>query len=100
MIPLSSTGRSLLIAGALVLALTACGRRGPLEQPPAAQSPAVSGQTAQASSGTPAPGIEGSSDDLETATPSLLPSANPTPQKRGRRGAVVPKEPFILDPLL
>lgn len=70
--------RVAVIAGVLVLALSACGRRGALEAPPdpAAQAPQAEEQ------GT-------------------LPSPVGTPRSRGaRQGYVIPKEPFILDPLL
>ncbi len=71
----------LVIATFLVaLSLTACGRRGALEAPPDANSPAPQQQAAPA--GT-------------------LPSPVATPQGGGsRRGYTIPKDPFILDPLL
>jgi predicted small lipoprotein YifL len=70
----------LVVAASLVaLCLTACGRRGALEAPPdpnAAAAPA-------------------------TAPAGALPSAIGTPQKsEGKRGYVIPKDKFILDPLL
>lgn len=78
-------GRALLIAGLVVLALAACGRRGPLEAPP---DPSVEvQQKTQAEAG----------EDEESTT---LPSPTPTPRKGPRRGYTIPKEPFILDPLL
>jgi predicted small lipoprotein YifL len=128
--PLASpVGRSLLIAGLLVLGLTACGRRGALEPPldPAAQAaeqrkaaqkqglrggqnrgsvpggpsvPATEGQTNVPGQAQVADA--GDADDPVAEGPA---SASPvgglgTGQKRRRQPLVVPKEPFILDPLL
>ena len=65
-----------------LLALSACGRRGALEPPP--------GATAQAQQGQPAP-----TDPVGT-----LPSPIGTPRKSSKQGYTIPKQPFILDPLL
>ncbi len=73
--------RTVLIAGLLVLGLSACGRRGALEPPPDASAPA---ETQQA-----------------TTSDATLPSPVGTPRSSGaRRGYTVPNKPFILDPLL
>jgi predicted small lipoprotein YifL len=80
--PLSPSCARILIAGGVVLMLAACGRRGALEAPP---DPAAA-QQAQATS-QPAAGT--------------LPSPVGTPSdSTPKRGFVVPKDPFILDPLL
>ncbi|HEY8384172.1 MAG TPA: lipoprotein [Microvirga sp.] len=78
-----------LAAALVVLALAACGRRGALEAPP---DPAAAGsQAGQTAAGTPG----------EPGADATLPSPVGTPRKGGgRSGFVVPKEPFILDPLL
>jgi predicted small lipoprotein YifL len=83
-----SLARAVVIAGALVLGMAGCGRRGALEPPP---DPSVADaqrrQQAQAL------------DDEETE--SAIPSPVGTPHRRqAKRGYVIPKDPFILDPLL
>jgi predicted small lipoprotein YifL len=122
--------RALATASLIVLALAACGRRGPLEAPldpataaaqrqreeirrqrqggPAAANPtgaAVAGQTeippvaeARRSEGTPPVPDEDDADELPS---NIAPTPIPTPQNGGRkRGVTIPKDPFILDPLL
>lgn len=87
MIVKSPAGKMLLVAGVLVLALSACGRRGPPEPPPAATvgAEAAPAQAApvQAVPGfmTPIPGASEPAEDLQ---------ALPT----------TPDRPFILDGLL
>jgi|GEM_PF-1131780 predicted small lipoprotein YifL len=92
MIVKSPAGRMLLVAGVLVLALSACGRRGPPEPPPAAtvgaevapaQTAPVQAVPVQAAPGfmTPIPGASEPAEDLQ---------ALPT----------TPDRPFILDGLL
>lgn len=112
--PSPTLGR-LLGLGLLVLAASACGRRGALEAPPdaAAVGPAparaalvgdaVAVRPGRAPEGrTNAPGqaqvLDGGEalDDPVAASPVPTP-ARPTARKRGY---VVPKDPFILDPLL
>jgi predicted small lipoprotein YifL len=129
MILASPAGRSILIAGLLVLGLAACGRRGALEPPPdpvaiaAERQKAAQRQALRASqnrgsvpSGQSAPALEGQAnvpgqaqvadggdaDDPEAEGPA---AASPTAalgatRKRVRQPFVIPKEPFILDPLL
>jgi len=77
-------GRLLILAGVLALALAACGRRGQLEPPPDPSAPRATASAA-------------ADDD---APESLVPSASPTPPRRARQGYTIPKEPFVLDPLL
>ena len=76
--------RIVLLAGLVALSLTACGRRGALEPPPGTTPNAV-GQTA----------TEDDSDGTTLPSPVGTPSRN-----RARLPITVPKEPFILDPLL
>ena len=105
------TGRAILIAGLVTLALAGCGRRGALEPPPGpvVQAPpgardarrplgAVPSQVSLQGQGA-SPGSEVSEDDEPV---SVVPSPVPTPPptRSRNRGYVVPKEPFILDPLL
>ncbi len=80
--------RLVLVAGVLAFGLTACGRRGALEPPPAAAVPAGATQARA---------------EAEDETPdTLLPSPAPAPStaRQQRRGYTIPKDPFILDPLL
>lgn len=116
------------VAAILLLALPACGRRGPLEAPPDASAPAPtrSGKPAPAdrrlragttserapaasastlatrSTGTVADTPDGpdTDDDDDPEQGSLLVNPQPTPSKKRGRAYTVPKEPFILDPLL
>ena len=122
--------RTLATACLIALALSACGRRGPLEAPPDASAAAaqrqreevraqrqgglaarpaggaVAGQTeippvaeARRSEGTPPAPDEDDEDELPS---NIAPTPIPTPKPSGgrKRGPTIPKEPFILDPLL
>jgi predicted small lipoprotein YifL len=76
--------RAVLVAGVLILSLSACGRRGALEAPPDPSAPQSQQGTSAA---TPAQGT--------------LPSPVGTPRaKNVSRGYTIPKSSFILDPLL
>lgn len=75
-----SLSRTALVAGLLVLALAGCGRRGALEAPP--DPAAVS---------TEQSAVEGQG---------TLPSPVGTPRSQPNRGFTIPKDRFILDPLL
>jgi predicted small lipoprotein YifL len=104
-------GRVLLLAGGLVLALSACGRRGQLEAPPDPAVPRAQPSQPKAGAATGAPRVartaaasgEGAEDITdegdETNAQAVLPGVNPAPRRRSR-AIVIPKEPFILDPLL
>ncbi|MEE1658362.1 lipoprotein [Microvirga sp. CF3062] len=81
MSPSLSLSRTILVAGIVVLSLSACGRRGALEPPPSASAPAAETQQA-------------------TAGESTLPSPVGTPRSSPRQGYTIPNKPFILDPLL
>lgn len=73
------TGRVIIIAGCLALALGACGRRGPLEPPPGATN------------AVPLP------EDQATDTINASPVAKPA---KATKALTIPKRSFILDPLL
>ena len=75
--------RAMLVAGLLILSLSACGRRGALEPPPDPSAP----QTQQGAAS------ESSDEDA-------LPSPVGTPRKKVNRAYKIPNQPFILDPLL
>ena len=102
-------GPSALLACAALLALLAlpgCGRRGPLE-PPGGSAALAPGKRPELAS-TPTtlatrPGavvLDAPESELdEEERPAISVSPSPTPRKRGR-AYEVPKEPFILDPLL
>lgn len=76
-----SLSRAALVAGLIVLGLSACGRRGALEPPPdGSAAPQV-----QQQSGTDQP---------------TLPSPVGTPRSKTNRNYTIPNKPFILDPLL
>ncbi|EIM27255.1 LPS translocon maturation chaperone LptM [Microvirga lotononidis] len=74
--------RAVVVAGLLVLGLTACGRRGALEPPPDASAQAAETQTQVPTSDA------------------TLPSPVGTPRSKPSRGYTIPNKPFILDPLL
>jgi predicted small lipoprotein YifL len=71
--------RVALIAGLVLLGLSACGRRGALEPPP--------DPSAQAATTT-------------TEGQGTLPSPVGTPRPKANRGFTIPDKPFLLDPLL
>ena len=78
-------GRAVLLAGFLGLALTACGRRGPLEPPPNARN-AIDLPDQQT----------GAVEDSFNAS-----EASPLGKPAKRNKAIeIPEKPFILDPLL
>jgi predicted small lipoprotein YifL len=124
--PVPVSLRTLAAASLIALALAACGRRGPLEAPPDATAAgaqrqsqggpagglasrpaggAVAGQTeippvaeARRSEGTPPVPDEDDEDELPSnIAPTPIPTAKPGGRKRG---VTIPKDPFILDPLL
>jgi predicted small lipoprotein YifL len=73
--------RAALVAGLVVIGLSACGRRGALEPPPDASAEAP--QTRQETSDQ------------------TLPSPVGTPRSaKASQSYTIPKKPFILDPLL
>jgi predicted small lipoprotein YifL len=107
-LPLRATALLLCVAALLA----GCGRRGPLEPPPeAGAKPAAQGSSAATarSQGRPpattlatqsGAAVQDTPDD-ETASEDLLSSVNPSPNPTRRtRPYAVPKEPFLLDPLL
>lgn len=81
-----SFGRAVLVAGLLGLALSACGRKGPLEAPP----------NTTGAIELPASQIGGT--ETEVPTPSdVSPIAKPA---KTNRAITIPDKPFLLDPLL
>jgi predicted small lipoprotein YifL len=110
-LPSSFAGRSLVLAALVLLALSACGRRGRLEAPPdpiavaAEQQRQAERDRVKAQGGKPAAAraaaqADDDDDEEEVATG---PVVTPTPAPRvkaPRKGITIPKEPFILDPLL
>jgi predicted small lipoprotein YifL len=77
--------RTLMVAGLVVLALGACGRRGPLEPPP----------TADADKNKPTSTINESVPNEDAFATNQL--GRPA---RTNRAITIPKRDFILDPLL
>jgi predicted small lipoprotein YifL len=100
-LPLS---RALIVAGILVFALAACGRRGALEAPPdpsATEKPAAKQTAAQTAGQTAGNQATGPGQTDEEEADATLPSPVGTPRRSSsKRGYVIPKEPFILDPIL
>ena len=106
-----STRTVLLVVGLLALALSACGRRGALEAPP---SPAALRQASQPqgpvgrngrpagapSQGTPAPADPVVEEEEDSLLPDVLRQPSQTSDPQRRRNYTIPKQPFILDPLL
>jgi predicted small lipoprotein YifL len=97
-LPLRLIGRPLLLV-CLVAALGGCGRRGPLEAP--LTSAELAAQQQRAQKGQQAKAVQANDDDDDEdadVQPNIVPT--PPPPRRRARGYTVPKEPFILDPLL
>ncbi|MDR7038846.1 MULTISPECIES: LPS translocon maturation chaperone LptM [Methylobacterium] len=106
----------LIAAGAIALAVSACGRRGALEPPDGAArpGPVAGGPQAPASArslptsiglgngaASPDPAAVQAGDELPLSA--IPPSGTEAPQTTGRgarRGYTVPRQPFLLDPLL
>ena len=78
MVPVLFSSRMVLVAGLLILALAACGRRGALEAPPGAATAA----------------------QAEAPQQGTLPSPVGTARRNRPHGFVAPNRPFLLDPLL
>ncbi len=115
---------SILAAALVALALSGCGRRGALEPPPGAAvktprtvaqgSSATKGTTTTAGprslpestglgGGTPEPDPLAVRDGDELPASALAPGGTEAPVETSRgakRGYRIPKDPFILDPLL
>lgn len=109
----------LAVSGLVALAASACGRRGALE-PPQTAAPAAAAAGAQPSADAPTgrrtlpvsvglgdgapepdPASVRAGDELSAAAVPPGGTDAPVETSRGaRRGYRVPKEPFILDPLL
>jgi predicted small lipoprotein YifL len=93
-LPFFVPGRALLMAGMLVLALAACGRRGAPEAPLTAAEVAAQQQSAQARQAR----AQAAAEDDDEPAGVMVPT--PTPTRRRSRGYTIPQDPFILDPLL
>ncbi|PIK68537.1 hypothetical protein CS379_34425 [Methylobacterium frigidaeris] len=112
--------RTLVLLGLIALSAAACGRRGPLEPPPAAApavQPQAGGNAATArprtgaaevntlpagvglSAGASAPDPDDELPSAAVAAPTGIPAPTESSSRR-RKGYVIPKEPFPLDPLL
>lgn len=109
---------TLTLATAFVaFAATGCGRRGALEPPPgaavrtpqtAAQATTTAGprtlpQSTGLGGGTPQPDPDAVRDGDELPPSALAPAGTEAPVQTGRgakRGYRIPKDPFLLDPLL
>lgn len=116
--PARSARLSILIALGLALACTACGRRGSLEPPGAAVSeiaptstrPGAPASARSLPGSTVSVGDRGAAPDPEAVqagdelSAAAIPAGGdgvPVTTSRGsKRGYKIPKEPFILDPLL
>ncbi|MCJ2014789.1 LPS translocon maturation chaperone LptM [Methylobacterium sp. J-076] len=108
--------RLLAVAGLAALALAGCGRRGALEPPEAsAPAPTTNGAGSSVKTARILPGSIGlgggqaepepeairAGDELPlSATPPSGTEAPVQTTKGAKRGYRIPKEPFILDPLL
>jgi predicted small lipoprotein YifL len=108
----------LAVAGLAALALGGCGRRGALEPPEASASSAVTPNGAASSGvktarilpgsiglggGQAEPDAESVRAGDELSPSAIPPSGSEAPvqtTKGAKRGYRIPKEPFILDPLL
>lgn len=124
--PLSSPSRVLLLAGLVSLGLAACGRKGALEAPPDPAALRAAGQgtaparrtstdaaltqgrglaaNAQATQATantaPIGATPGADEEEDGFLPGFFSQPAQTNSPTRRRTFTVPKEPFILDPLL
>ena len=87
--------RLVLLAGLVAVSLPACGRRGAPEAPLTAAEVAAQQQSGQARRQQAQADDEGDDDGVRAVT---VPT--PTATRRRSRAYTVPKEPFILDPLL
>jgi predicted small lipoprotein YifL len=93
-LPLPVPGRTVLLAGLIVLAVAACGRRGPLE------APLTSAEIAAQQQGMQARQQQAATDDEDEVGNAGVLVPTPTPTRRRSRAYTIPQEPFVLDPLL
>ncbi|KMO14367.1 LPS translocon maturation chaperone LptM [Methylobacterium indicum] len=112
--------RTLVLLGLIALSAAACGRRGPLEPPPAAAPTAPPKASPGASAARPKTGaaavntlpggvglaagasVPDEEDELPAAAvapPTGIPAPTVSSSRR-RKGFTIPQEPFPLDPLL
>ncbi|MBX9932263.1 MAG: hypothetical protein K2Y56_12110 [Methylobacterium sp.] len=100
MSPRSRSLPILVALGLVALAASACGRRGSLEPPPdGAIAPRPTSSRA-----LPAGPLSSAVEDGDELSPSAVTQSGtgaPLTTTRGaKRGYVIPKDPFVLDPLL
>lgn len=79
-------GRAVLLAGLLGLALSACGRKGPLEAPPNAKN-AIALPDNQIGA-------------VENTPPTAMDASPLGKPAKTNKAITIPESPFILDPLL
>jgi predicted small lipoprotein YifL len=84
--PRLKLGRALLLAGLLGLALTACGRKGPLEPPP------------NATNAMDLPDAQIGATQSEFTSPAVASPLAKAP--KANRAITIPDKSFVLDPLL
>jgi predicted small lipoprotein YifL len=89
------SARLLLVAGAIVLGLSACGRRGALEAPPDPKAPPASAKAATPDQAAAADQTADGDENSSFGSPLGRPRSS-----NSKRGYVIPKGPFVLDPLL
>lgn len=95
----------LVAFGLVALDVSACGRRGALEPPPggavAAARPAALRSGIGIGTATPDPSPVQDGDELSPSAVQASGLDGPVTTSRGaKRGYVIPKQPFLLDPLL
>ncbi len=94
--PFAVPGRTLVIAGLIVLSLAACGRRGAPEAPLTAAELAAQQQSEAQRQQRQAAAADDDDDEVGNRT---IMTPVPTTRRRSR-AYTIPQEPFILDPLL
>ena len=88
--------------GLVALAVSACGRRGSLEPPPDGAVPVrqTNSRAVAPSVAVPSAAVQ-DGDELSPAAVAAGGFDTPRTTSRGaKRGYVIPKDPFLLDPLL
>jgi predicted small lipoprotein YifL len=80
----ASSGWAIILLSAALLALAGCGRKGPLDLPPSATSPAAAAATDSEAEAASKPSVF--NPNYGTDAPPIAPKGN--------------KRPFVLDPLL
>ena len=86
-VPRLSIVRVLAVSALVVLSLSACGRKGPLEPPPGAVDAKADKLSEQNESANP-------------TVKTLVPSISPVGSGRKGKPITAPKDSFVLDPIL